>query len=191
MESRISLTQLLETLDDANDGKTIRLQDIVETFRSRGFGPLITLPALLAFLPTGGVPGVPTLCALCIVLMASQQLLGRQSPWLPRKLRERGISHDKLHRTVKRVRPWTQRIDKLLAQRLEIFLQPTARRLIAVLVIVLALGMIPLELLPFAAAMPALAITVIGLGMTADDGLLLLIGLLLTLGTAVFAFWLW
>ncbi|MCK0746382.1 exopolysaccharide biosynthesis protein [Chromohalobacter nigrandesensis] len=191
MESRISLTQMLETLDDANDGKTIRLQDVVETFRSRGFGPLMTLPALLALLPTGGVPGVPTLCAVFIVLMAVQQLLGRQSPWLPRKLRERGISHDKLHRTVKRVRPWTQRIDKLLAQRLEILLQPVARRLIAVLVIVLALGMIPLELLPFAAAMPALAITVIGLGMTADDGLLLLIGLLLTLGIAVCAFWLW
>ncbi len=191
MESRISLTQLLETLDDSNDGKTIHLQDIVDTFRSRGFGPLVTLPALLALLPTGGVPGVPTLCAIFIALIAVQQLFGRQSPWLPRKLRKRGISHDKLHRTVKRVRPWTQRIDKLLAQRLEIFLQPTARRLIAVLVIVLALGMIPLELLPFAAAMPALAITVIGLGMTADDGLLLLIGLLLTLGTAVFAFWLW
>ncbi|WP_280563460.1 MULTISPECIES: exopolysaccharide biosynthesis protein [unclassified Chromohalobacter] len=191
MESRISLTQLLETLDETNDGKTIRLQDIVETFRSRGFGPLITLPALLAFLPTGGVPGVPTLCAVFIVLMAMQQLLGRQSPWLPRKLRERGISHDKLHRTVKRVRPWTQRIDKLLAQRLDILLQPAARRLVAVLVIVLAIGMIPLELLPFAAAMPALAITVIGLGMTADDGLLLLIGLLLTVGTAVFAFWVW
>ncbi|MCK0715441.1 exopolysaccharide biosynthesis protein [Chromohalobacter sarecensis] len=191
MESRNSLTQLLETLDDANDGKTIRLQDVVETFRSRGFGPLITLPALLALLPTGGVPGVPTLCAVFIVLMAVQQLLGRQSPWLPRKLRERGISHDKLHRTVKRVRPWTQRIDKLLAQRLDILLQPVARRLIAVLVIVLALGMIPLELLPFAAAMPALVITVIGLGMTADDGLLLLIGLLLTLGIAVCAFLLW
>lgn len=191
MESRISLTQLLETLDDANDGKTICLQDIVETFRSRGFGPLITLPALLAFLPTGGVPGVPTLCAVFIVLMAVQQVLGRQSPWLPRKLRERGISHDKLHRTVKRVRPWTQRIDRLLAQRLEILLQPVARRLIAVLVIVLALGMIPLELLPFAAAMPALAITVIGLGMTADDGLLLLIGLLVTLGTLICVSWLW
>ena len=77
---------------------------------------------------------------------------------MPRKLRERGISHDKLHRSVERVRPWTRRIDRLLAQRLDILLQPVARRFIAVLVIALALAMIPLELLPFAAAMPALAI---------------------------------
>ncbi|ABE59848.1 MULTISPECIES: exopolysaccharide biosynthesis protein [Chromohalobacter] len=190
MESRISLTQLLEKLDDANDGRTIHLQDVVDTFQSRGFGPLVTLPALLALLPTGGVPGVPTLCAIFIALIAVQQLFGRQSPWLPRKLRERGISHDKLHRSVERVRPWTRRIDRLLAQRLDILLQPVARRFIAVLVIALALAMIPLELLPFAAAMPALAITVIGLGMTADDGLLLLIGVLLAAGLAVSAYWL-
>ncbi|MDF9435735.1 MULTISPECIES: exopolysaccharide biosynthesis protein [Chromohalobacter] len=190
MESRISLTQLLEKLDDANDGRTIHLQDVVDTFQSRGFGPLVTLPALLALLPTGGVPGVPSLCAIFIALIAVQQLFGRQSPWLPRKLRERGISHDKLHRSVERVRPWTRRIDRLLAQRLDILLQPVARRFIAVLVIALALAMIPLELLPFAAAMPALAITVIGLGMTADDGLLLLIGVLLAAGLAVSAYWL-
>ena len=190
MESRISLTQLLEKLDDANDGRTIQLQDVVDTFQSRGFGPLVTLPALLALLPTGGVPGVPTLCAIFIALIAVQQLFGRQSPWLPRKLRERGISHDKLHRSVERVRPWTRRIDRLLAQRLDILLQPVARRFIAVLVIALALAMIPLELLPFAAAMPALAITVIGLGMTADDGLLLLIGVLLAAGLDVSAYWL-
>ncbi|WP_432414887.1 exopolysaccharide biosynthesis protein [Chromohalobacter israelensis] len=190
MESRISLTQLLEKLDDANDGRTIHLQDVVDTFQSRGFGPLVTLPALLALLPTGGVPGVPTLCAIFIALIAVQQLFGRQSPWLPRKLRERGISHDKLHRSVERVRPWTRRIDRLLAQRLDILLQPVARRFIAVLVIALALAMIPLELLPFAAAMPALAITVIGLGMTADDGLLLLIGVLIAAGLAVSAYWL-
>ena len=85
MESRISLTQLLEKLDDANDGRTIHLQDVVDTFQSRGFGPLVTLPALLALLPTGGVPGVPTLCAIFIALIAVQQLFGRQSPWLPRK----------------------------------------------------------------------------------------------------------
>lgn len=190
MESRISLTQLLEKLDDANDGRTIHLQDVVDTFQSRGFGPLVTLPALLALLPTGGGPGVPTLCAIFIALIAVQQLFGRQSPWLPRKLRERGISHDKLHRSVERVRPWTRRIDRLLAQRLDILLQPVARRFIAVLVIALALAMIPLELLPFAAAMPALAITVIGLGMTADDGLLLLIGVLIAAGLAVSAYWL-
>jgi len=191
MESRTSLTQLLETLDEANGGKTIRLQDVVETFRSRGFGPLITLPALIALLPTGAIPGVPSLCGMFITLIAVQQLCGRRSPWLPKKLRERGVSHAKLHRAVAWARPWTQRIDRLLAQRLTILQQPAAHRLVAVIVMVLALGMIPLELLPFAAALPALAITILGLGMAADDGLLLLVGLLVTLGVAICAFWLW
>ncbi|MCI0511474.1 hypothetical protein C8E00_10665 [Chromohalobacter marismortui] len=191
MESRIRLTELLETLDEANGGKTVRLQDVVETFRSRGFGPLIALPALIALLPTGAIPGVPSLCGMFIALVAVQQLCGRPSPWLPRRLRERGVSHAKLHRAIERARPWTVRIDKLLAQRLTILQQPAAYRFVAVIVMLLSLSMIPLELLPFAAAMPALAVTILGLGMAADDGLLLLIGLLVTLGMALCGVWLW
>lgn len=190
MESRMSLTQLLERLDDANDGKTIQLRNVIETFESRGFGPLITLPGLIALLPTGAIPGVPSVCGLFIALIAVQQLLGRQSPWLPRKLGERGISRGKLHRSIERVKPWTRRIDSLLAPRLSFLMEPFARRLVAVLVTALGLAMIPLELVPFAAAIPALAITVVGLGMTANDGLLSLIGIVLSLGGAVSAFWL-
>ena len=56
--------------------------------------------------------------------------------------------------------------------------------------VVLGLGMIPLELLPFAAAIPALAIVVMALGLTAGDGVMMLLGLGVTLAGGVgIGFW--
>nr|WP_053070786.1 exopolysaccharide biosynthesis protein [Halomonas sp. PR-M31] len=64
MAQRITLTQLLEQLDDSDSGETIQLQDIVDNFETRGFGPLLVLPALIVLLPTGAIPGIPT-CVGC------------------------------------------------------------------------------------------------------------------------------
>lgn len=53
-------------------------------------------------------------------------------------------------------------------------------RVVAVLCMGLALTMPPLELMPFAAALPALAIMTFGLGISVGDGLLVAIGTVLT-----------
>jgi hypothetical protein len=49
--------------------------------------------------------------------------------------------------------------------------------IIAALSIILALTMIPLEMVPFAAAIPAFSIALFAVGLTANDGLLILFGL--------------
>ena len=191
MAERMALTGLLDQLDGTDSGSKIRLQDIIDNFASRGFGPLLVLPALIALLPTGAIPGVPTLCGLFIATVASQLALGKRTPWLPRRLRERGFSHRRFHQAVARVRPWTQCFDRLLKPRLEFLTSPLMQRLVAVLSALLALSMIPLELLPFAAAIPALAIALLGLGLAAEDGLLIMAGLaVVALGAVVIWRWL-
>lgn len=190
MAESMTLTSLLEQLDDADTGRKIRLRDVVDIFQARGFAPLLVIPALIVLLPTGAVPGVPTLCGLFIATMAIQLTLGKRSPWLPRRLGERGFSHAKLHRGVIRMRPWTQRFDRLLKPRLHGLVNAASQRLIALLFALLALAMIPLELLPFASAIPALAIVLMGLGLAAEDGLLTLVGLLVVV-VGAFAIWQW
>ncbi|WP_110710046.1 exopolysaccharide biosynthesis protein [Salinicola sp. CR57] len=185
MSERMKLTDILETLDQQVEDETITLQDIVDTFNARGFGPVVLLPALIALLPTGGVPGVPSFCGIFIALMAIQLVFGRRSPWLPGTLAERGISHERWHRVTQRVRPWTRRIDRFLAPRLSWLMGDVTQRLLALLMVVLGLGMMPLELLPFAAAIPALAIVIMALGLTAGDGLMMLIGLAITVAGGV------
>lgn len=185
MAETFKLTGILEALDERVEKDTITLGDIVDTFSSRGFGPVVLLPGLIALLPTGGIPGVPSFCGIFIALMAIQLVIGRRSPWLPNVISERGISHERWHRITDRAKPWTQRIDHLIKPRLEWLTGELAQRLLALLMVVLGLGMIPLELLPFAAALPALAIVSMALGLTAGDGLLMLIGLLVTVGGGI------
>ncbi|SDM03302.1 Uncharacterized conserved protein [Modicisalibacter muralis] len=190
MAEMMALTGLLERLDESDTGRKIRLRDIVEIFQFRGFGPLLVIPALIVLLPTGAVPGVPTLCGLFIAMVAMQLVLGKHHPWLPRRLSERGFSHAKLHQRLTRVRPWTRRFDRLLKPRLSVLVSGLAQRLVALLTVLLALAMIPLELFPFASAIPALAILLMGLGLTAEDGLLTLVGLLVVL-VGAWVIWHW
>jgi hypothetical protein len=52
------------------------------------------------------------------------------------------------------------------------------QRVIAVVVMLLGLSFLPFELLPFGADIPAIALLLIGLGLTSNDGLFVLLGTL-------------
>lgn len=169
-----TLAQLLEVTDH-----DISVKELVESLESRGFGPLILVPALVVLLPTGAVPGVPTLMALLILLIAAQRLFGRTHPWVPRRLAGLSIDRERYRRGIARVRPVTEFIDRHTGNRLPQLVGGTGTRFCAALCSLLALTMPPLELVPFAAALPALAIALLALGLTARDGRLVALSYLI------------
>ena len=175
-----AIGDLLEDLLDQKDSEKISLGDIVETFENRGFGPLLVVPALVALLPTGAIPGVPTTCGIFIILISLQLLAGRSNPWLPKWLRNLSISRKKLESGIEKVRPWSDRLDHSLKPRLSFLTGETMTRVIAGLVSVLAILIAPLELVPMAAAVPALAILLFGISLVSHDGLIALLGLIAT-----------
>ena len=79
----LGLTDILVKLADEPDGSELSLVSVVETMQGRGFGPLLLAPTLMVLLPTGAIPGVPTLGALLIVLVAGQLVAGKRTPWVP------------------------------------------------------------------------------------------------------------
>ncbi|MFC0269286.1 exopolysaccharide biosynthesis protein [Kushneria aurantia] len=168
------LSGLLRMLDQRHHGNDISIDDILKTFASRGFGPMLVVPALLALICP--IPGIPTACGLFMALVAIQQLFGRDYPWLPRRLRRVSIGEQRFHNAVERIAPRTDSVERLLKPRLTFVDSGLARRVIALLVVLLSLSMAPLELLPFAAALPAGMLLLIALGMIARDGLVILIG---------------
>ena len=78
-----------------------------------------------------------------------------------------------------KARPWAERLDIVLRPRLVILTGRIAAHGVAVVVIALAILMPPLELLPFATAMPSSAVVVLALGMTVGDGVWVLSGLVM------------
>jgi len=171
---------LVDELGDLAQGNTpVSLGDVVKRIGSRGFGPLLFLPAIVVASPLGGIPGVPSLFALVIGLIAAQVLLGRQHIWLPSFLENRQVTAEKLHRATRKARPVARRMDRWLGHRLANLVTRPAKIFAALCVIALCLLVPPLEIIPFAAALPMLAIALIGLAFTARDGILMLVGLCL------------
>lgn len=191
MSDYMTLTGVLDRLNEAVDGDRVALGRLVEALNQRGFGPLLLAPALIAMLPTGAVPGVPTICAVTIVLTAVQLAAGKRSPWLPAWLRRRELDRHSFGRAYKVARPVTSRLDRLIRPRLVVMVAEPVPRLLALLCCLLALLMIPLELIPLAAAMPASAIAFLGLGLSARDGVLIVVGLTAAAGAVAATVWLW
>ena len=182
-----SIVELLDEMYDGQSEKT-SLGKVVELFEDRGFGPLLLMPALIALLPTGAIPGVPTLCGLTLFFICIQVAVGRKSPWLPKVLKEKEVSSDKLESAIDKAKPYAQKTEKLLKPRMTFLSHTPAKNIIAGYCAIAALGMIPLEALPFAVALPAFALCITALGMANRDGVFLTLGILLQLGTGYLVF---
>jgi hypothetical protein len=91
-----------------------------------------------------------------------------------------------VHGGIEKVRGFAGGVDRLLKPRLSFLSRPPFVNLIALLCIGAALVTFPLGLIPFAPLAPGVAVVAFGLGMTARDGLWLLVGSAFVAG----AFWL-
>lgn len=177
MSEATTLTALFESLDAVGEGERLSIGEVLSVIGARGYGPLVLVLALIAALPTGAVPGIPTICGVCIALVSAQLVFGKAVPWLPKRLKRLSIERSRYKQVSYRIKPWTRRIDQLVRPRLTALTEGAATRLIGVAGVALGLCMIPLEVIPFAAAAPAMAIALTGLGLTGRDGVWVLAGL--------------
>ncbi|WP_395344198.1 exopolysaccharide biosynthesis protein [Ningiella sp. W23] len=176
----MNLTEILNKISDDTDGDTTTINDVVSQLESRGFGPLLIAPALVALLPTGAIPGIPSICGLSILLIVLQIIAGKSHPWLPNKLKKIEIGRDKLKSGVEKFEPYTKRIDKVFKPRLSFLTNEVGKRVISAVAGLTALLMIPLEIVPFAAALPAAAVLMLGLSISTEDGVMSVIGVILS-----------
>lgn len=176
IDERRPLESILEIARNADSAK-IGLGDILERLGSRSFGPLLILFGLFALVPPiSGIPGVPSVMGLLSILVAVQMAVGKDHLWLPTLVLERELSADKVGKFVDKAMGFARRIDKIVGRRLEWAIGPTGGRIAGLCVCLAGCTMIPLELLPFAAALPAAAIVLFGLAIVARDGLVALFG---------------
>ena len=168
----------------ASDGK-VSLGEIRDAIGGRAYGPLLFMAGAITMTPVSAVPGVPSILALTVILIAGQMLVGSDQVWLPRWMLRLKVKAASLEKGAQRVRRPAQLVDRLIRPRLLIMTQGAGRKGVAVICILVGLLTPPLELIPFSTAIPATTITVFGLGLTARDGAVVLIAL--TVGLAAIA----
>ncbi len=187
-----SLTDVVDDLEEkASEDGDLSIEEGLDEFAGRLFGPLLLLPGLVTVSPLGGIPTVPTMMGVFVILVAGQSLLGFDHPWLPGIIANRNVSQQKFRESMEKFRPWLEWIDKFTAQRMQGLVSGPMKYIIALVCILMACTMPPLEVVPFACAIPGAAILLLGLAITSRDGLLALGGLVASvaaLGTVAWWF---
>ncbi|XSG81413.1 MAG: exopolysaccharide biosynthesis protein [Methyloligella sp. ZOD6] len=167
--------EILDQLEDlASRYDRVTLGDMMNALGNRSYGPFLMIPALLGITPIGGIPGVPTILAVIIILFAVQILLGLKHLWVPQFLQKRAIPADRMKHSLDKLRPAAERMDRWFRGRLDRLTAEPFVQIAAGACVLLALAIPPLELLPFAVALPALAIAMFGLALLVSDGVLMI-----------------
>ncbi len=166
--------------------------------------PAITLRALLSMLGEQGllvfcgvlaapfllpltVPGMSTVLGLPMLLIGFAVMLSRV-PWLPERLLNRSLPAPTVRSVLGRVRGWAERFEHLVRPRL---LGLTGGRVVnfingGLVIVAVLLLMAPIPLVPFVNSLPAFAIILLCFGMAERDGVVILLGYLMTVLSAVY-----
>lgn len=154
------------------------LATLIDAMGARAHGPVVLLIGIILFSPLSGIPGMPTLMGVALLLISLQILCGRGSLWLPGWLLRRSVPGSRLRRGVAWLDGPVARIDRFLRRRHLWLISGGGTVVVAILCLGLACLMPLMELLPFSATAAGLALLFFGLGMVAADGLLVLMGMI-------------
>lgn len=175
-----------EVLRDLTEGggERVTFRDVLTRLRHRAFGFTLLIFALPCCLPMP--PGIPTVCGIAIVIIALNLIGARQRLWLPGAIADKSIARADLARMLGRVAPYLERLERICKPRLGVITEPVGKILIGI--VIFSLGFIMILPIPFLGNMPpGFAASVIAIGMTERDGLIVLIGALVSVAAIAIA----
>ncbi|MFP5517807.1 MAG: exopolysaccharide biosynthesis protein [Alphaproteobacteria bacterium] len=150
----------------------ISLGEVMDTLGDRAFGALLPILSIPNVLP---VPGLSTATGVPMILIGAQMAVGRNGPWLPRRMLVVTFDRKAFLGVIQRAKPWAERLERHLRPRLPVLAGPSAERFVGLAVMVLA-GVLALPIV-FGNQPPAFAIALIALGLMESDGAFVSAGL--------------
>ncbi|MGL9725449.1 MAG: exopolysaccharide biosynthesis protein [Wolbachia sp.] len=179
-EKKLASDILREVADTNNVGSDkVTLFDIKTALQERGFGILIIIFSLPLSVPIPVPPGYTTILSVPLILFALQLLFGFDSPWMPNWLERRSFQRSTLALVVEKTSPILKKIEKFMKPRMSFIFYGPSEKILAFIMLLCALSIaLPLPLTNF---IPAIGTTLISLGLMSKDGLLSILGVLLSL----------
>ena len=167
-----ALSTILWALAADTQRERVAIRDLLVALGDRATGALLFVFAFPNVLPTP--PGTSTILGAPLIFLAAQLMLGR-APWLPSFVANRSMTQADFSLLVKRILPWLQRAESLLRPRFTGLALPPMEHAIGLLSLLLAIVLVlPI---PLGNVLPALAISLMALGVLERDGLWVLSGL--------------
>jgi hypothetical protein len=164
----------------------VTLRDLLGLLGEQGllvFCGVLAAPFLLPIT----VPGMSTILGLPMLLIGFA-IMASRLPWLPERLLNRSLPAETVRGILQKVRGWSERFEHLVRPRL---LGLTGGRLIngvngALVILAVVLLMAPLPFVPFVNSLPALAVVLLCFGMAERDGVVISLGYVMTLVSAIY-----
>jgi hypothetical protein len=171
-----SLADDLQRLREAAGGEAITFQRLIDVLSDRGHAVIILLLAApFIVLP---IPGLSTAVGLVICLMSVALFFDRK-PWVPGWIGRKSISPEGLDRIVRAATGTMRRLSRLIRPRMGFVTSGLGHRAagVSMLAAAIAFGLPgpPGNNIP-----PAICITVLALGLLERDGLMVIVGHVLT-----------
>lgn len=182
------LEGVLDDLDDAADGRSVSIGDVVSAFENSSAGAIIALFGMVAAMPLiGDIPGMSILIGVLVLLVLAQVLFrSGRGIWLPAIIADREVEEETVEKSVEKARPYVRWLDKWIRPRLKVLTEGTWPRTALVIgAAIMAVALMPMELIPSGSTLPALAIVAFGLALIARDGALALFGYAMVIVTIV------
>ncbi|MEM8836820.1 MAG: exopolysaccharide biosynthesis protein [Pseudomonadota bacterium] len=174
---------------DATERDKVTLEVIFALLAKRGAAIVIFLCAFLIFMPFALFPGFAATLAIIILFAALNLIWGTERVWLPRGFLKLGIPGKVLKRGIEKTMPVLQWLDDHTGKRLVWIAEGRISDQVAgVVIILLAITLILFGFIPFAGGI-AFPIMLLATGLFVRDGLVSLIGYVLSIATIIAIVW--
>ena len=187
MKDNFGLLQTLEELFAGDRKSLLTLDEFLGGLHGRSYAFAIAALNVPNCIPTG-IPWLSTVTGLPMVFLLVQFFAGREVPRLPALVGRRGLRRGKLQTFLGRARRFIRWLEDTVHARHEWWVNGMPRRILLVAwaanIVILALP------IPFDNFLPAWAIMFFCLALIEDDGVMAMLGWLLTLMTAVWTIFL-
>jgi len=182
----VRLSEALETTRAAVSGHRVTLRELLGLVGEQG---LLVFCAILAmpFLLPVTLPFMSTALGMPMLLIGAAVVMNRV-PWLPDRFIDHALPSETVQQMLERASHAADRFEHLVRPRLLALTATPAVNSIngIVLVIAVLVLMAPLPLVPFANTAPAIGIILLCLGMAERDGVVILLGHLVTVLATIF-----
>ena len=182
MKDNFGLLETLERLFSGDRQSVLTLDEFLGGLQGRSYAFAIAALNLPNCIPTG-IPWLSTITGLPMVFLLVQFFAGRTVPSLPDFIGRRGLQRGRLHLFLGRAERYIRRLENTVHARHEWWVNGLPRRALLTAwtldIVILALP------IPFDNLLPAWAILFFCLALIEDDGVMAMLGWLLTLATAV------
>jgi hypothetical protein len=167
----LALSQRLAQIVAEEGPDRLTFSELAAQLHSRAWGGLLFIFAAINVLPLP--PGTSAFFALPILIVSTQMVVGRATPWFPARINRRGVKKQELERLISKMGWLEARVERIFKPRLPTLTGPTATRVVGLVCFLLALvAAIPVPLFHVA---PAAAIVLFGLALIYRDGALIIV----------------